>query len=463
MASGPTSFVPDPNFSSEIDRARGLLFAHPRRWRVVYHYDGDGIASASAAFRALRRLGYPVQATALEGVEEGRLANLLAATRGPVLLVDTGASFLTTISAHPHPVIVLDHHQYPGVPTPPPLPAHVAFVNPLDWGVDGMTEMCAATLTWLFTIVVDPLNWDNAPFGLSGAIADRQHVGGFKGLNQKLVEEAVKRSLVVPKHGLPLLGATIGEALERMIDPFVAGLSGRPAESTAFLHGIGIDPARPPASLDSAEVQKLTAALSARLVTRGVRPEFVQMLRQPRWWLPTLGVDAEELSQWQNAAGRMGDAGVGVAVALGDPGAIRRAKAAETEWRDGVRRGLLRVEGGEIKGTRALQWFESPEVTLAGTQAGMAMNYLLDPKRPVVVFTTHGGSLKVSGRGTLWLVGQGLDLATGFREAAGAVGGEGGGHKVASGATLPEGRRDDFLTTLDGIVARQLHLNGGAS
>src|SRR5690348_14407855 len=123
MPPGPPGFVSDPNFEREFSRARELLFAHPKRWRVIYHYDGDGIASASSAFRALRRLGYAVQATPLLGVEESRLAGLMRATKGPVLIVDTGASFLKTISEHPFPVIVLDHHQYPGAPHPPELPA----------------------------------------------------------------------------------------------------------------------------------------------------------------------------------------------------------------------------------------------------------------------------------------------------------------------------------------------------
>ncbi|MFI5413323.1 MAG: DHH family phosphoesterase, partial [Candidatus Lutacidiplasmatales archaeon] len=190
MPSGPDGLVSDPHYTEEFERARALLLAHPQRWRVIYHYDGDGIASASCALRAFQRLGYPVQATALVGVERDRLAALLKGSPGPVLVVDTGASWLDLFSEHRAPVVILDHHKYPGVPVPPPLPPHVAFVNPLDWGVDGMREMCAATLTWLFTIFLDPMNWDNAPWGLSGSIADRQHVGGFRGLTDVLVQEA---------------------------------------------------------------------------------------------------------------------------------------------------------------------------------------------------------------------------------------------------------------------------------
>jgi len=44
-----------------------------------------------------------------------------------------------------------------------------------------------------------------------------------------------------------------------------------------------------------------------------------------------------------------------------------------------------------------------------------------------------------------------------LRVAAAAVGGEGGGHKVASGATIPVDGRDAFLSDANRIVGEQLH------
>ncbi len=460
MPSGPDGFVSDPRYVAEFSRARGLLLGHPARWRVVYHYDGDGIASASSALRALARLGYPAQATALVGVERERVAALAAATRGPLLVVDTGASWLDLFAKHPFPVIVLDHHRYPG-PQPPELPAHVAFVNPLDWGVDGMTELCAATLTWLFTIFLDGVNWDNAPWGFSGAIADRQHVGGFRGLNGTLVAEAIRRSLVTRRPGLALFGSTVAEAVADGIDPFVRGLSGRPAAVDTFLAELEIPSDRRPAELTPAEVGRLGTALRGRLERDGVLPEFVGVLDAERYFVPSLGLDAEEVANLQNACGRAAIPGVGVAWGVGDAAAETRARAAEREWRSGILRGLLRVESEGVNSMTSLRWFESPETTLAGTQAGLAMNYLLPPDRPVLVLSQRdAGPTKVSGRGTNRLVAQGLDLAAALRAAAAEVGGEGGGHPVAAGATVPNERRTDFLAATDRIVGAQLAAGG---
>lgn len=456
MPSGPERFVSDPAYTTEFTKARELLLAHPGRWHVIYHYDGDGIASASSILRGLLRLGYGVQASPLVGVERGRMAELLQGHPGPTLIVDTGASWLDLYPAHGAPVIVLDHHKYPGAPTPPSLPAHVAFVNPLDWGVDGMVELCAGTLSWLFTVFLDPRNWDNAPWGLSGAIADRQHQEGFRGLTRTLVAEATARSLLVEQPRPPLYGATVGEAVTHSVDPYLRGLSGRPEEVRSFLSMMGMDARRPFGELGESELKRLTAALHQRLAAQGTRPEFCDILTLPSYFVPALGTTALELSILQNATGRVGEPGVGIALALGDRRAWERAREAEHAWRTGVMAGLRRIEDEGVHTMEALQWFESPDTTLAGTQAGLAMNYLLDPRRPVFVASQLEHATKVSGRGTLHLVGQGLDLSLTCRTAAASVGGEGGGHRVAAGATLPPGAWQAFLTEANRLIASQL-------
>ncbi|HYK93637.1 MAG TPA: DHH family phosphoesterase [Thermoplasmata archaeon] len=456
MPSGPEGFIDQPAYTTEFSRARELLLAHPGRWHIIYHYDGDGIASASSAIRALLRLGYGVQATPLVGVERSRMADLLRGSPGPTLIVDTGSSWLDLYGSHPGPVIVLDHHQYPGVPEPPALPATVAFVNPLDWGVDGMSELCAATLTWLYTVFLDPRNWDNAAWGLSGAIADRQHQGGFRGLNARLLKEATDRSQVVVRRGLALFGATVGEAVTRSIDPYIRGLSSRAGDTETFLRMMAIDPKRPLSALEPDAEKRLTSALLSRLSAQGTRPEFAEMLTQELLWLPALGLTATELSNYQNAAGRIGEPGIGVALALGDPKALGRAREAEESWRDGILRGLRRIEDGAVTSMPALQWFESPEPPLAGTQAGLAMNYLLDPRRPVFACSKVERTLRVSARGTLHLVSEGLNLAEVCRRAAAGLEGEGGGHPVAAGATLPADRWEPFLAEANRLIGAQL-------
>ncbi|MCI4322470.1 MAG: DHH family phosphoesterase [Thermoplasmata archaeon] len=455
MPSGPESFVSHPQYAREFDRARELLLTHPGRWRIIYHYDGDGIAGASSAVRALGRLGYPAQATPLLGVERGKIEELLHATPGPVWVIDTGASWLDAFAKHAHPVIVLDHHKAP--PFPGELPAHVAYVNPLNWGVDGMSELCGATLTWLFTIFLDPKNWDNAPWGLSGGIADRQNVGGFQGLSGRLVKEATERGLLHPRAALAVRGPTIADAIERSVDPYFRGLSGNLEACTALLRSLEIDPAVAPEALSKEGTERLAAELERRLQEQGARPEFVHMVRREAWTTEHPKFDAEDLSNLQNSVGRIGEPGLGISLALGDPTALHQAKAAEAQWRTGVMSGLRRLELEGPQRLGSIYWFESHESTLAGAQAGFAANYLLNPRHPVFGIAAESSTqMKVSSRATTWLVEQGLDLSVACREAARSVKGEGGGHRVAAGATIPAGSRQSFLEAAEKVVAGQI-------
>jgi single-stranded-DNA-specific exonuclease len=192
------------------------------------------------------------------------------------------------------------------------------------------------------------------------------------------------------------------------------------------------------------------------LRSQGTRPEFVEQLNLPRFHLPSLGRDAEEVANLQNACGRAGIPAAGIGLALGDIRSWDEAESAERSWREGLLRGLRRVEDGSLERRASIQWFDTPEGPLAGTQAGLALTYFLDPTRPVFAFSEDRDRLRVSGRGTLWLVSQGLDLAYVCRTAAEAAGGEGGGHKVASGATIPSGMRETFLSEADRRVGHQL-------
>ena len=65
---------------------------------------------------------------------------------------------------------------------------------------------------------------------------------------------------------------------------------------------------------------------------------------------------------------------------------------------------------------------------------------------------------RISGRGTRKLVDAGLDLAAAMREASQIVGGMGGGHDVASGATIPKGTAMKFIDMIDSIIEKQLKI-----
>ncbi len=443
-----------PGAMEELGAARDLLAGTPGRWRVLYHNDGDGIASASVAAVALSRWGRPWQLTPLVSLEEARLDALLTRTRGPVLVLDTGASYLERLRRHPRPVLVLDHHRPPAPEGPGG--GHLLHVNPHHWGVDGMSECSASILTYLFARCLDPANEDLVAYGFAGAVADRMQVGGFRGLNLRLLERAERKGLLHRRREPTLTGPTLGEGLARSVDPYVAGLSGRPGPVTGFLQALGLDPQATVRSLSEADRQTLVSAWALRLLDQGARPEFCERVTEEHLYPLPEGEEVVTLSAFQNACAREGEPSRGIALALGDRESRRRAEELERDWQGRVLRELGRLETERpVEGFGSLQAIWVPDANLAGPVAGLALAYLLDPSRPVFALSSEPSRTKVSARGTPFLTDRGLDLATAVREAARAVGGEGGGHRVASGASVPKGHEGAFLQEADHRLSLQ--------
>ena len=83
------------------------------------------------------------------------------------------------------------------------------------------------------------------------------------------------------------------------------------------------------------------------------------------------------------------------------------------------------------------------------------MQFFFDSSRPTLGLSVLDGVTKVSARASRAHIASGIDLAIALREAASEVSGNGGGHNIASGATIPKGKEDKFLSLVDEIVERQ--------
>jgi RecJ-like exonuclease len=95
--------------------------------------------------------------------------------------------------------------------------------------------------------------------------------------------------------------------------------------------------------------------------------------------------------------------------------------------------------------------------TIVGIVAGMCRSLDgVNRHLPIVGLANSDEGVKVSARGTQNLVQRRLNLASAMGEAAHSVGGVGGGHDIAAGATIPEGSESEFLKQLNRLVGQQL-------
>ncbi|KQM11170.1 hypothetical protein AOA80_09760 [Methanomassiliicoccales archaeon RumEn M1] len=232
-------------------------------------------------------------------------------------------------------------------------------------------------------------------------------------------------------------------------------MSGSREGAKALLEQAGIDADASSRDLDEAQGRKLSSLIALRLVEQGVPMSTMDEIVHERYFFPRVDMEAGELSSLLNACGRSNNEGMGLALTLGDREALEGARRLRADYVDEVMAGLARIEREGVTAMENIQYFFNDSLGLSGILCGVTMQYLGDRNKPTIALSEHDEGIKVSSRATFPLLEQGVDLAVGMRESAAKVGGFGGGHRIAAGATVPKGRVDEFLAALDALIGEQ--------
>jgi len=418
--------------------------------RVVSHYDADGLAAAAVIVGALSRSKKQFHLTISKSLDKEVLESLAKEGNEAILFLDMGSGQIDGLETLEAKVAALDHHK------PIRKSKKIVQANPHFFGIDGMTEACASSVALLLAVTMDPCNWELSPIAIAGIIGDRQHMGGMKSVNQQILDYSREKGFIEVQRGLNLKGTTIADAIADSSDPYFVGLSGRKDNVLAFLESMRVNPDHPMGSLDDVHRRKLTSMLSLRLMGQGCRPETVEELVSDIHWIPSMNLTAFDLADLLNACGRMNHEGLGIAMCMGDMEALARASELRREYNNKILGRLTEIETQGVSHKNHVQYFDAHDPSLAGAQCGLAMQYILDQSKPTLALSKVKGSVKVSSRGTKYLVSKGLDLSAALKKSAEKFGGIGGGHAVAAGATIDEGKVEEFLTAVDEIVGLQL-------
>jgi len=474
---------------------------------VASHIDADGLTSAAIASTALERAGVPVETVFSKQLDEDEVAAVAAADHDTVLFTDFGSGQLDLIADHEaagaFTPVIADHHQ--------PADATTDYhLNPLLVGLDGATELSGAGTTYVLARALAATQADGSPraatdatrsatdggvttdassidstagknrdlaaLAVVGAVGDRQAgVDGLTGANKAIVEEGVAAGVVEAGTDITLYGKQtrpLPKLLEYATEARIPGISNDTAGAIKFLSELDLaletdDGWRCWVDLTDDERQTLLSALIQRAVASGVPADRIDDLVGTSYQLSreepgTVLRDASEFSTLLNATARYERADVGMAVCLGDrQAAFDRAKTLLRNHRKNLSQGVDWVTNEGVTTEDTIQWFDAGEeirATILGIIAGMAVGESgIRRDQPIIGFAEKSDTeVKVSARGSHRLTAEGLDLSVVMREAAGAVGGDGGGHDVAAGATIPAGKQEAFIATADELVCEQL-------
>ncbi|MFC6720547.1 single-stranded-DNA-specific exonuclease RecJ [Halobacteriaceae archaeon SHR40] len=452
---------------------------------LASHIDADGLTSAAIASTALERAAVPHDVVFKKQLDETEIASIAASDHDTVLFTDFGSGQLDVISKHEaagdFEPIIADHHQ--------PADAETEFhLNPLLEGINGASELSGAGASYLLARALaaatgDPDgNRDLAALAVVGAVGDMQAVDGeLVGANRGIVEEGAEAGVLEEGTDLALYGKQtrpLPKLLEYASEVRIPGVTNDETGAVGFLEGLPVDFHRGDGEatdgewrrwvdLSDDEKQTVASSLLQRALERGVPPGKAERLVGTTYTLTdeatgTTLRDASEFSTLLNATARYERADVGLAVCLGDRGdAFDRARKLLENHRRNLSEGLEQVKRRGVDQAEHIQYFDAGDEireTIVGIVAGMALGVEgVDGSRPIIAFAEKNDEeTKVSARGTGRLVGKGLDLSTVMTEASRSVGGDGGGHDIAAGATIPTGEEESFVEAADSIVAEQL-------
>lgn len=431
---------------------------------VCSDMDVDGITSHTIMRTVLERQGYDVVALLRKKFDDDVLAKLLASKVDLLVITDHASPARDTFGDRD--VIVIDHHK-----PPDPGQDHSHQIHPMLYGLNGSTEICSAGIAYLVARALDPdTNRDMALLGVIGSAGDMMDTekGRFIGLTaDEVLADAIRHGLIEKKLDIRLYGRH-GRTLKQLIayadDPGFRGLSKNADAVQSFLFAQGHNPEDRWYQLAPSDQKRLVTELLDRATdpTRLLGECYEVCSEAPGAHLR----DVREYATVINGSSRYEMPEPVIAMLLGDRGTqYEIALDNYLNHKRNIVKAIQLVQDLGVTRGQHLQWFHVQGMvrhTIVGSVAG-AVQSRFDPDRPMIAFAHEANdpeAVKVSGRGHRALCQAGLDLSRVMREAGAAVGGKGGGHDVAAGATIPAGAETAFLAAAEDILREQIgHLH----
>jgi single-stranded-DNA-specific exonuclease len=445
---------------------------------VVSHIDADGVSAAAIASLALDHLEISHEVIFIKKLDEVFANELLARKPETVWFTDLGSGSTNILGGLEG--VISDHHKPLESATKKAGKRKTLFdyddskienfiqVNPHNAGRDGGTDISGAGCAYLVARAMDPELRRFANLAIVGAVGDMQdrECGRLAGTNREILIDGEDFGVLEIEEDLNLFGREtrpLNKLLQYANDLNIDGVTDNYEGSMDFFMGLGINLKkgenwRTWSDLRKAEKRDILAALE-ELVPREMF--FGEVYTFPMEKKGTELHEAKEFSTLLNSCGRYDAPELGMKVCKGD-----RDEALDLAFglRKGHRKNLVdSLKIMESIGVTQLEHIQFVHVgdmirdTVVGTVAGMLFGSgRVDDRKPIFALAMADDGIKISGRGTRQLVDAGLDLSEVMRAASAKLGGAGGGHNIAAGATISPAKVDEFLKLANEMVGQQI-------
>lgn len=403
---------------------------------IVHHHDADGVSAGAIVVGSLIKKNKKHRVKCIKKLDNETIESL--SREKELIFVDLGGGNPRVNELKD--VVIIDHHQTGSI--------EKLQVNPLLYGIDGNDELSASgTAYCVFREYVD--------LGIVGAVGDMQ--SPLHGMNRFLIDEGVKNKTIKLENDLCFYGRycrPLVQFLTYSDDPYIPMISYREERARALLSDLNIKledgkKTRVYADLTKDEKKRLISAITKLLITINQQKKAKQLIaesyifpKRPKNEL----YEANEFSTVLNACGRHGRSDIGLSICLGKQDAYSEGKHLLQKHRTMLKQGV----GFGSKNIQDLGKFYFLDArgkideSIIGTVCGMV--FVQKWQKPIIgVSFGEQNTIKFSSRASKKLVEQGLNLADIMKSAAAEVGGIGGGHKIAAGASIPKDRLNEFL------------------
>jgi len=431
-----------------------IILSYPKstRIRVVSHYDADGITSAAIICKALHRKGYDFHASLMRNPFDKGLEKVSKEDNDLIIFLDMGSGQIETIEEMHCKAIIIDHHQYLKKKTSD----EVLQINANICGINGNYEACGATLSYSVAKALDSKNVDLLPLAIVGVIGDKQYIGGIRGYNKTVLDEALSKDILKENIEIKLYGETLFDALYYSIDPYYSGLSGNEDGIKELFKRLNLEKDVKIEDMDNDKKRQLQSFLILKLIKNGCEKKILDTIIRPRYKYDMFNCELERLADLLDSCGKGGNRGLGLELCMGDKQAFNEAIKLEKDYKQKILNDILNLEKDGFKEKKGFRYFYSKDSSLGGVIGGIATNFIFDREKPLLSLVKKNDELHVSSRGNQYLVSKGLDLGFAMNEAAKKLDGHGGGHSIAAGATISAKKEEEFLDIVNAIIVNQL-------
>jgi len=436
---------------------------------IITHLDADGITSGSIMAMALRRMGARFSLRTVSDLNSSVVEKMKADGRDFYVITDLGGGWASHLrKALGDKWVIIDHHEITEEEILTDDGGQI--LNPWKFGIDGGREVSAGGMAYMVASALDFKNRDLSAIAVVSAVADRQDQGdkkSFFSLNAEILKTAQSLGLVSVDLDIILTGREtrpVHEALAYTLFHYIDGLTWNTEACYLLLKNAGIklkdDGSRWRALAEFSQEEKSTIVEAvAKFVDSSDKRVSDILLDDLIGYVYTLSRedkrsqlrDAREFSTMLNACGRIGKAGVGIAMCLGDRNmALSAGEEIMDMYKMTLRNNISTIfsekwrlaDDGKttfVNGDGILE-----EGMLGAVSTLLSGSPSLRGRLLFVRTLAKEGTYKFSSRKCLDCKSQ-VNLGVIMRQCSNALNGSGGGHSAAAGCSIPSAALDDFI------------------